>query len=271
MIVAPGCFQEERLREKRGDEVAGNELTGAVDEETAVGVTVPCDADVGVLGHDPIDDVLPVRFDQRIGFMVGEPAIDLEAQSRRPAGQTVEELRRDQPAHPAAGIEHDVERPDDGRIDERHHVLEVRLQHVLLRDLSAARGWRRKPIGGDHVPNLHEALVAAERKRLLPHHLRAVVLLRVVRGRDLRAAVALIPRNGEVQHVGRNHPVVHDIGALQRRPVDERRGERRRGQPHVAANGDLPGLQVRDEAPARSPARSPRRSDPGKCRGCRRL
>ena len=67
------------------------------------------------------------------------------------------------------------------------------------------------------------------------------------------AAVALIPRDGEVHHVGRNHAVVHDIGALQRRPVDERRGERRRGQPHVAADGDLPGLQVRDEAASDRP------------------
>ena len=30
------------------------------------------------------------------------------------------------------------------------------------------------------------------------------------------AAVELVARDGEVQHVGRNHPVVDDVGALRR-------------------------------------------------------
>ena len=91
----------------------GDELAGAVDEEAAVGVAVPGDADVGLLGDDALDDVAAVLLDERIGFVVRKAAVDLEAQPRRPAGQPLEELRRDEPAHAAAGVEHDVERPDD--------------------------------------------------------------------------------------------------------------------------------------------------------------
>ena len=47
-----------------------------------------------------------------------------------------------------------------------------------------------------------------------PHHLDAVVFLRVVRRRDLRAAVVPVARDGEIQHVGPHHPVVDDVGAL---------------------------------------------------------
>ncbi len=50
-------LQQERLGEQRGDEVAGDELAGAVDEEAAIGVAVPGDADVGLLGDHPLDDV----------------------------------------------------------------------------------------------------------------------------------------------------------------------------------------------------------------------
>ena len=84
----------------------------------------------------------------------------------------------------------------------------------------------------------------------LPHHLHAVVLLRVVRRRHLHAAVVAVARDREVEHVGRDHPVVHDVGALRRRAVDERRGERGRRQPHVAADRDSLRLQVRDKGRA---------------------
>ena len=105
-------LQQERFGEQRRDEIAGDELAGAVDEEAAVGVAVPRDADVGLLGDDALDDVAPVLLDERVGFVVREAAVDLEAEPRRPAGQPLEQLRRDEPAHAAAGVEHDVERLD---------------------------------------------------------------------------------------------------------------------------------------------------------------
>ena len=56
----------------------------------------------------------------------GKAAVDVEAQARGPAGQPVEQLRRDQAAHAAAGVEHDVERldrPTESMND--MHVLDV--------------------------------------------------------------------------------------------------------------------------------------------------
>ena len=97
--------------------------------------------------------------------------------------------------------------------------------------------------------------VAAQRERLAPHQLDAVVLLRVVRRRDLRAAVVPVARDGEVHHVGAHHAVVDDVGALLARALDERRGHRRRRQAHVARHGDAPGVEVGDEAAADLPRR----------------
>ncbi len=102
----------------------------------------------------------------------------------------------------------------------------------------------------DHVADLADAGVAAERKGLAPHHLDPVVLLRVVRRRDLDAAVVTVPGDGEVHHVGRHHPVVDDARALFARTFDEGRGHRRRRQPHVATDGNALRVQVADEGAA---------------------
>ena len=47
--LAARLLLEHRLGEQRGDEVAGHELAGVVDEEAAVGVAVEGDAEVGSL------------------------------------------------------------------------------------------------------------------------------------------------------------------------------------------------------------------------------
>ncbi|PYR10658.1 MAG: hypothetical protein DMF99_11315 [Acidobacteria bacterium] len=56
-----------------------------------------------------------------------------------------------------------------------------------------------------------------------------------------------IARDGEVEHVGRNHAVVDDVGAARRGAVDERGGDRRRRQTHIAADGDPVRFEIRDE------------------------
>ena len=143
------------------------------------------------------------------------------------------------PADAVAGVEHDVERLDDRRVDERHHVLDVVVEHVA--SATACPASRPPAAGvpaGDHVADVADAGVAAERKRLAPHHLDAVVFLGVVRRGDLRAAVVAVARDGEVHHVGAHHAVVDDVGALRAGALDERGGHRRRRQPHVARHGD---------------------------------
>ncbi len=75
----------------------------------------------------------------------------------------------------------------------------------------------------------------------------------IVRRGDLRAAVVLVARHGEIHHVGRQHAVVDDIGPLLARAVDEGRGNRGGAEAHVARDGDTLRLQIRDEAAADLP------------------
>ena len=76
-------LHQERFGQQRRHEVAGDELAGAVDEETAIGVAVPGDADVGLLLHHALDDVAAVLLDERVGLVVRERAVDVEAERRQ--------------------------------------------------------------------------------------------------------------------------------------------------------------------------------------------
>ncbi len=106
--------------------------------------------------------------------------------------------------------------------------------------------------GKEHVADVADAGVAAERLCSGPHHLHAVVLLRIVGGRDLRAAFEIVVDHREVELVGAEHPVVDDVGALCPHALDERGRERWRRQPHVARHRHGARLQIgREPAPDR--------------------
>ena len=104
-------LDEKGFGQERRDEIAGDEPAGAVDEEAAIGVAVPRDADIRLLRDHRLDDVAPVFLDQRVRLVVRKPPVDLEAELRRAAGELFEQFRRDEPGHPAAGVEDDVEWP----------------------------------------------------------------------------------------------------------------------------------------------------------------
>ena len=74
--VGAGALLEHGLGQQRGQEVAGDELARAVDEEAAVGVAVPRDAEVRAAPRsDLVDDELAVLGQQRVRLVVGELAV----------------------------------------------------------------------------------------------------------------------------------------------------------------------------------------------------
>ena len=68
----PGVLEQERFGQQRRDEVARHELARAVDEEAAVRVAVPRDADVRAIGHHALHDVAPILFDSGLASCVGK-------------------------------------------------------------------------------------------------------------------------------------------------------------------------------------------------------
>ena len=122
MIVEPGCFR--RNASASSAVMKSPEMNSPVpsmkkQRSASPSQAMPMSA---FSATHPLGDVAPVLLDERVGFVVRKAAVDLEAQPRRPAGKPLEQLRRDEAAHAAAGVEHDVERLDDRRVDEAHDV-----------------------------------------------------------------------------------------------------------------------------------------------------
>ena len=143
-----------------------------------------------------------------------------------------------------------VERLDDRRVDELEDVLEIVLDHFAALVAAHRRLARRQLARHDHLPDLLQADVAAQRLGVPGDQLDAVVFLRVVRRRDLRAAVQPVAAHREIHHVGRQHAVVDDVASLLARALDERLGKPRRRRAHVARHGNPPGAEVGHEAAA---------------------
>ena len=246
-------LQQERFRQQRRDEVAGDEFAAAVDEEAPIGVAIPRNPDIGLLTNHFLGDVAAVLLEQRVRLVMRERPVDVETELCRLARELIEQQRRDESGHSAARIEHDGERCDDGRVDERHHLLDVLEDDVARRHGSRRRGGPRQRVVDDHVADLAEPLIAAQRQRAAPHHLDAVVLLRIVRRRDLRASFEAVVDHREVEHVRAEHAVVDDVGALLARALDEGGGNARRRDAHVARDANLARAEVDDEAAANLP------------------
>ena len=63
---------------------------------------------------DALDDVAAVLFDERVGLVIGERAVDLEAQTRRRGrADASKSFGATSPAMPLPRVEHHVERLDD--------------------------------------------------------------------------------------------------------------------------------------------------------------
>ena len=183
-----GVLEQQGLGEQRGDEVAGHELAVLVDEEAAVGVAVPGDAEIGALRHDPGPHLAAVLLEQRVGLVVGEGAVHVEVQFHALDRRALEHRRRQLAGDAVGGIHDHAVRHQRGHVHERAQMLDV--GRVEVHGLVADAGHRPRHLG-DRLAALLElgdALVAAERQRTLADELHAVVLRRVVRGGDHRSA-----------------------------------------------------------------------------------
>ena len=181
-------LEQERLGQQRRDEVAGDELAAAVDEEAAVGVAVPRDADVRLLLDHALDDVAAVLLDERVGFVVRERAVHLEAQ-RASSGRAGARTAAARPGRPcrcrrrATTLNGLIDR----RIDERHHVLDVVVDaRRCVETVPGVARRRRQRAAGDHVADVADARVAAERERLRRTILMPLYSFGIVRRGDLR-------------------------------------------------------------------------------------
>src|SRR5487761_1412885 len=134
-----------------------------VDEEAAVGVAVEGQPEVGAGFADLGLAVGQVGWFQRVGFVVGEGAVQFEVQRDDLDGQPGEHLGHHVPGHTVPGIGDDLEWPDAVERDEGPQVLDVAAGQILASDRSLCRCRCGDVAGFQPGADLGQAGVLADR------------------------------------------------------------------------------------------------------------
>lgn len=181
--------------------------------------------------------------------MVGERAVQLEVHGDDVEREPFEDGGDGVAAHAVARIDHDLQRTDGRQVDQGPQVGRVVGEGVALGDVTGGGDRLRSTLLGpllDQGADVGEPGVLAHGRGAGPAQLDAVVLRRVVRGREHRTGQAEAA-GGEVQLVGRTEADEGDVRTTRRRTACESRGEAGRRRPHVVADHDRFGGRHLDE------------------------
>ena len=172
--------------------IAEHRLPALIYRANAVAVAIEGDAELGLVLLHGCLEVVEVLEHRGIGMVMRKRPVGLREQRHDVGAQLPQRLDGDETGDAIATIDDDLEAPGE-RCIPLHNRLAVRGEQVGVR-LHGAAGFRRHLAGVDH---LMQALdVVAEHGVMREHHLEAVELGRVVRARDLDAAV-------DVERLGR--------------------------------------------------------------------
>src|SRR5439155_981151 len=178
--------------------------------------------------------------------MIGEAAVRLAVQFDDLAPETSQELGAVDAGDAVTGVGHDGEAP--GETDQTLHGAEVILARAARLEAPSAG----VPIAGlDHLTQALD-LVLAQWRRAPVDHLDAVVLDRIVAARDVRPAVELPVRGGEIQDGRRHQSDVHDVDAGGPDAVHEGGAQIGRRLPVVLAHRDDAAALAEDQRRVRA-------------------
>ena len=214
---------EHALRQQPDDVVALDEAAVLVEEKTAVEVAVPGDAEVGPGRADGVDRGRPVLDEHRVRHAVREVAVRLVVH----LDELERQVRLDQVQRRARGavarVDHDLEVGQRRQVDEAQQLADIVVSHVDLA-VFARRVGNLPFVALGNPANVLEARVAADGPGLLAHHLEAVVVGRVVAGRNHDAAVGAELAGAVIDHLGAADADVQHVAAR----LGETPGHRRR-------------------------------------------
>jgi hypothetical protein len=241
--LAAGVRLEEHFGEQADQVVAFDEAAFGVEEEAAVEVAVPGDAQVAAMFEQRVGGEFAVFGQQWVRDAVGEVAVWLAVDDDQFQCRQLLLEQFDGRAHGAvAWVGKDFERLERVRLDVGQQVFDVGGLVKGFADLARGGGDVGEVAGFDALADGIEAGVAADRTRLFADQLHAVVALGVVAGGDHDAAVGVQVAGAEVDFFGTAQAQVEDVGAGFGEALDQRGDEAWAFEAHVAA--DHVGLAV---------------------------
>jgi hypothetical protein len=219
-------------REQDEDQVRLVPAAALVDHADAIGVAVPRQPEVGARLEDLLLQVDHVVGIFRIGQVIREAPVRVTMQLDDVAAEPAQQRRPVHARDAVAGVGHHFQRTLEPH--DLGHDVEVIVARAARRQRARARGERAAL---DGVPQALDLLLG-QRRGAGVHHLHAVVLDGVVAAGDVRAAVELPVRGGEIEDGRGDGPDVHDVEARRPRALDEAGCEPAGRLAVVLADGD---------------------------------
>src|SRR5215211_1279184 len=240
------------LRYEGGRQVTRDGRTFLVDNEAAVGVAIEGYPEISTLCDHALLEFPDVLGFDRVRWMVGEGAVELEVHRYVVEREVLEDGWDHFACHAVSRVDHDLQPPQALRLYKAQAMFRIVYGDVgLLQGTRVFRGVGEIP-GDDEVADLAEPRVSREGDGFLPAKLEAVVIFGVVRGCYHGPAGLLEVPYGEVQRIGRDQSKVEDVCSRLGNPPYKGLLQRLARDAHVAGYDD-PGareVQVRYEGTA---------------------
>ena len=183
--------------------------------------------------------------------MVGEGAVGLEVEPVQSGLEPGEDLLDCHSGHPVPAVDGNLQWTDRRPIDDVEEMVDVIVDGVDGAH-RAGRGSRRCLVIDHRLLDVLQPGLRPYRSGAGPAQLQSVVFRRVVRGSDDRPRDRVLARV-EIDEIGRHLPQIDHVGAGGRDPIHQRLEQRIRRPPAVPANGDLIGVDQRNESGADLP------------------
>src|SRR5918993_4875928 len=199
------------LRYEGGRQVTRDGRTFLVDNEAAVGVAIEGYPEVSTLCDHALLEFPDVIGLDRVRWVVGEGAIELEVHRYVFERKLLEDGWDHFACHAVSRVDHDLQRPQALRMYKAQAMFRIVHGDVgFLHRTRVFRGFGEIP-GDDEVADLAETRVSREGDGFFPAELEAIVIFGVVRGCYHGPAGLLEVPYGEVERIGRDQPKVEDV------------------------------------------------------------
>ena len=238
--LGAGVFRQEGGGQKPHHIFAVHKSAGFVKKEAAVKIAVPCHAKISPFRNHAVGGLCAVFRQKRVRDAVWKATIrrvivqdELERRAR--LFQLLRDHVKRRPGHAIACIDHDLHRLQCVQIHKGNHTVRIGVARVLF-GVAALRFDVAKGVMLAQDRDVAQPVCSRDRPRALAHHFDAIVINRVMRGRDHQPAASLQMRGREIHFLGAAKPNVDDVHALVAQAACQGLGQFRRGRAHVIAD-----------------------------------
>ncbi|CAI8316147.1 MAG: Uncharacterised protein [Rhodospirillaceae bacterium] len=234
----PGCrAAEDGLRQQPDDVVSLHEPAFAVEEEAAVEVAVEGDPEIGAQLPHRVGGCLPPIGEQWVGNPIGKGPVRLAVHEAQPhlRWHSLSQCLNHRTGAAVSRVEHNVKGSNAFKTSKVHQPVDVSRRTLWTAHLPFVRRHRQRRLGGCPVPHSIHTVLAQWRSRLT-NKFNAIVLSRIMAGRDHQTAICVLVPCPEVNLFRPAQTQINHISTSADQGFDHCFDQPTAMQPHIVPN-----------------------------------